>query len=148
MNEYANNHPIYPTEPRLRAVIDKWLYFDATTLTKKQSTYLLPVLQKCKPDEEAKKEFYETLKILDDVFAKHDYIAGTDTFTLADLSIISTFLFSFANEEDFSAFPSLCKWFERIQAIPAYQETSAKALVTFKNYMKELKKRCSEDPPA
>lgn len=140
MNEYANNHSIYPTKPRLRAVIDKWLYFDATTLTKKQSTYLLPVLQKAKPDEEAKKEFLDTLKILDDTLAKYDYIAGTETFTLADLSIISTFLFSFANEENFDAFPSLCKWFERIQSIPEYQATSAKALVTFKSYLKELKK--------
>lgn len=100
----------------------------------------MPVLQKQKPNDEAKKEFLDTLKILDDTFAKNDYIAGTATFTLADLSIISTFLFSFANEENFDDFPSLCKWFERIQAIPEYQEISGKALVSFRNYLKTLKK--------
>ena len=140
VNEYANNHSIYPTEPRQRAAIDKWLYFDATTLTKKQSNYLLPVLRKEQPSDEERKSFFDTLKILDDVFEKNDYIASTTSYTLADLSIISTFLFSFANEENFDCYPSLCKWIERMKSIPEYQQTASKALSSFRTYLRELKK--------
>lgn len=141
MNEYANNnHPIYPTEPRQRAIIDKWLYFDATTLTKKQSKYLMPVLNKEKPNDDDKKEFFDCLNILDDIFAKNDFIASTPTYTLADLSLISTFLFSFANEENFSCYPNLCKWIEKMKSIPEYQQISAKALIPFTYYLRELKK--------
>lgn len=139
VNEYANNHSIYPTEPRKRALIDKWLYFDATTLTKKQSQYLLPVLRKEKPNEDDRKTFYETLKILNETLEKNDFIASTSSYSLADLSIISTLLFSMANDENFDDLTSLCKWIQKMKSLPVYELFSSKALESFRNYLKMFK---------
>lgn len=97
-------------------------------------------MRKEQPTDKARKEFFDIIKILDDVLSDKEFIASNSTYSLADLSLISTFLFSFANEENFTAYPSLCRWIERMNKIPEYVQISGKALDSFRTYLRELKK--------
>ncbi|CAL1265901.1 unnamed protein product [Larinioides sclopetarius] len=96
-NKYAPDSPVYPKDPKERAIVDRMLYFDIGTVFMAVREYLLPQLFKGQPaDPEKAEAFKKTLDLLEGFLSKTAYVAG-DHVTLADFSIIATLSFPEVN---------------------------------------------------
>ncbi|GBM57218.1 Jerky [Araneus ventricosus] len=93
-NKYAPDSPVYPKDPKERALVDRLLYFDIGTLYKAEGEYLYPQLFKGQPaDPEKGEAFKKALDLLEGFLSKTAYVAG-DQITLADFSIVASLSFA------------------------------------------------------
>ncbi|CAF4879834.1 unnamed protein product [Pieris macdunnoughi] len=126
INKYAKDDSLYPTDPKLRAIVDQRLHFD--------SGILFPVLKygfsqvvfqggKKLTDEAVEKiiSAYE----LTDQFATKTWLAG-EQFTVADISCVACI--STLNELipiDAKKYPHLYAWFKRCSELDIYKKRNA-----------------------
>nr|WPX05011.1 glutathione S-transferase delta 2 [Pardosa astrigera] len=140
INKYAPGSPLYPSDPKERAAVDKMLYFDNGTFSKTLSEYMNPIVKGEKPNPEKEENLKKSLSILESVLKNSAYVAG-DHVTVADYSIVSNMIYA---EEvvgySFHEFPMVSAWLEKMKKeIPNYKEINEIPIKEFKNFLKSRK---------
>ncbi|XP_050028423.2 glutathione S-transferase 1-like [Dermacentor andersoni] len=90
VNRYVPHSPLYPTDPRSRASVERLLYFDMGTLFDACHKILYPVIFGGPlPDSEQEKPLVRALDLLGGFLGENKFLSGDDV-TLADISILAT----------------------------------------------------------
>ncbi|XP_071035056.1 glutathione S-transferase 2 isoform X2 [Parasteatoda tepidariorum] len=90
VNQYAPNSLLYPKNPKIRATVDRLLYFDIDVLYKAQQEVLYPTISKGETADSEKQEAYKkALEYLEMFLSKTAYVAGNSV-TIADYSILAS----------------------------------------------------------
>ncbi|GBM57215.1 Glutathione S-transferase 1, isoform C [Araneus ventricosus] len=139
-NKYAPDSPVYPKDPKERAIVDRLLYFDIGTLYKAEGDYLYPQFFKGQPaDPEKAEAFKKALDLLEGFLSKTAYVAG-DQITLADFPILGSVTFAEAADYSYADYPKITAWMEKLKSeIPSYKEINEGPLLKFKEFLKSRK---------
>jgi len=130
----AEKHPeskLLPSSIEGRAAVQRWMFFQAGHI----SPACVPVFRdtnprvqafwKYQPDAPAaaaaKKELARFLPVLDAALDGRDWLEGE--FSLADIAYAPHFLLIAGGGFDFSPYPHLQRWLERLFARPAWKQT-------------------------
>ncbi|KAL0832362.1 hypothetical protein ABMA28_001794 [Loxostege sticticalis] len=142
VNKYAKGNPLYPEEPKARALVDQRLYFDIGTLYQKFSDYFYPqVFGGAPADKEKFTGVENALKLLDTFLEGQKYCAGNNL-TVADLSLIASVSSLEASDVNFLKYPNIKRWYETVKSTaPGYEEANGKGLQAFKELVKNMMKK-------
>lgn len=122
---------LYPDDPRRRAVVDQWSYWQAIHLGPAMQTVAFERVVKAKwgmgaPDEATVKsklaEVERFLPVLERGLDGKDWLAGT--LTLADFAVASTF--PLRKPAGLAITPNVQRWIERVEALPSWQRALPK----------------------
>ncbi|CAG2170513.1 unnamed protein product [Oppiella nova] len=108
-NRYAPDSPLYPTEPKKRALVDRWLNYDLSVFSALGESLLRPKFMGLEMSEENKTKFNDTIKLLDQLIGNNKYVAGSDL-TIADLSLLATTNTLIVLGVDVSSYPNFKTW--------------------------------------
>lgn len=125
---------LYPADPKLRALVDQWSYW--------QAIHLGPAMQAVAFERVGKKAFgmgegveeialaklKETegfLPVVEKALAGKQWLVG-DKPTLADFAVASTFPLRKPAGISLDAFPNTRAWIERVEALPSWQKALPK----------------------
>ncbi|XP_055551692.1 glutathione S-transferase 1 isoform X1 [Wyeomyia smithii] len=118
VDAYGKDDKLYPKEPEKRAVVNQRLYFDMGTLYQRFGDYYYPQIFEGVPaNAENYKKIGEALGFLDIFLNNQNFIAGGDSLTLADLSVLASLTTFEVAGYDFSAYKNVQSWYEMIQKI-------------------------------
>ncbi|KAL0881967.1 hypothetical protein ABMA27_001720 [Loxostege sticticalis] len=142
VNKYAKGNPLYPEDPKARALVDQRLYFDIGTLYQKFSDYFYPqVFGGAPADKEKFTGVENALKLLDTFLEGQKYCAGNNL-TVADLSLIASVSSLEASDVNFLKYPNIKRWYETVKSTaPGYEEANGKGLQAFKELVKNMMKK-------
>ena len=129
--EREGDNAFYPRDPKTRADIARWLFWEASTWSK--ATEILthenvrkPMMGIGEPDgsrvREGEKLFRPLAALLNDHLANRPYLVG-DTVTLADFVVGGAATYVERGRFPVADFPNLQAWFARLNQIPAWTET-------------------------
>ena len=121
-------HGLYPEDPKARAIVDQWLYW--------QAIHLGPAMQKVafervfkrtfgmgEADEDAVaaglKESGQFLQVLEDNMAGKEWVAGN--LSVVDFAVASTFMFRQPAQIWLAEFPQTASWIERLESRRSWQ---------------------------
>lgn len=127
--------PFYPRDPRRRADIARWLFWEASAWSR--PTEILthenvrkPMLGIGEPDAERVKQgeeqFRPLARLLDNELADRPFLAG-DKVTLADFVVGGAATYLERGKFPIADFPHLQAWWQRLHEIPAWKETTPSA---------------------
>jgi glutathione S-transferase len=128
----AAGSPLYPADPKRRAIIDQWSYWGAVHLGPALQgvsfeRFMKPRFGLGTPNEAAitsqLAELARFLPVLDGALAGNDWVAGD--LSIADFAIAATLVYRGPAGIDCSAAPGLLAWLERIEARPSWQKAAA-----------------------
>ncbi|TRY73070.1 hypothetical protein TCAL_07767 [Tigriopus californicus] len=114
---YDKTGTLYPQDPKVRAVVDQRLYFDAGTMytSFRECFYPKMFLGQDIPDSAFTKA-REVLSWAQDMVKATGYAAGTTHMTLADLAFVATYSTAEATGAfDFSGFPVWDEYFAKMK---------------------------------
>jgi len=125
-SQYGEGDSLYPNDPKKRAVVDRFLYFDMGTLYHRFGEYVYPVLFRGQetPDPEKLTKVHEALGWLNSWLEGKKYITG-DNVTVADHSLVATISTFDASGLDLSKHTNVVAWFELCKKLPGYDEVNA-----------------------
>nr|XP_042905060.1 glutathione S-transferase 1-like isoform X2 [Parasteatoda tepidariorum] len=140
VNKYSPDSPLYPKDPKERALVDRLLYFDIGTLYKAEGEYLYPTLFMGKAEDPEKKEAFEkTLAFLEEFLSKTPYVAG-DHLTVADLSILASLTFAELKDFSYAAYPKITAWLNKMKSeVPDFKEINEIPINEFKEVLRSKK---------
>lgn len=141
VNQYSPNHSLYPSDPKLRAQVDKFLYFDANHIVPAQREMHRPLVfaDADAPTTDAIKLYREKLALLDSFLQGRKYLVGEKR-TLADLSIYAMIGMKAIPEYDISEYKNVNAWFERLRdELPYDEEVNRKPIEFLRNMFLEKK---------
>ena len=123
---------LYPTEPRARAEVNKWLFWDAAHF-QFESAFLLygermfrPMMKlPARPEVHAQAEenFNRFAAVVNGAVEGKKYLVG-NTFTLADLAIVGTMMFRNDAKLDLAAYPHLKAYLELHEQRESWKKTA------------------------
>ncbi|XP_054711794.1 glutathione S-transferase 1-like [Uloborus diversus] len=133
VNKYAPCSPIYPKDPKKRALVDMMLNFDQGTLYRSQVEYLYPLIFRGEPPDLSKETSYRnSLCMLEQSLQLNAYVAGK-RLTLADFSIVASISLAEIYDYNFKPFPRIVEWLKRLKTeLPFYREINEVPLFQFK----------------
>jgi glutathione S-transferase len=125
-------HGLYPDDPKKRAVVDQWSYW--------QTVHLGPAMQKVafervlkkmfgmgEPNEDAivadLKTIAQFLPVLDRNLADKDWVAGK--LSVADFAVASTFMYRKPAGISLEETAHVAAWIERLESRPSWQKAVA-----------------------
>jgi glutathione S-transferase len=126
---------LYPTDPRKRALIDQWSYWQAIHLGPAMQRIAFERLLKSQfgmgPEDEKAVEsgFKEVglfMPVLNANLADKDWVAGE--LSIADFAVATTFVFHRQAEISLEDAPNVSAWIARMEARPSWQKAVAPAL--------------------
>ena len=123
---------LYPSDPKTRATIDQWLYW--------QAIHLGPAMQKVAFEKFAKQKFGmgepdqaiidaemknvdQFLQVLESSLSGKDWIAGQ--LSIADFALASTFMFRAPSDISLADYPNVARWIDQMEARDAWQTSVA-----------------------
>jgi glutathione S-transferase len=124
---------LYPSEPRRRAIIDQWSYWQAIHLGPAMQRvsferFLKARLGAGEPDEAAiapqVRETAQFLGVLDGNLADKTWVAGDDL-SLADFAMATTFMYRDVAGIALEGLPNAAAWITRLEARPSLQHAVA-----------------------
>ncbi|XP_055683068.1 glutathione S-transferase 1-like isoform X1 [Lutzomyia longipalpis] len=123
VNSRSPGNPLYPTDPKARALVDDRLYFDGATVFPRIKTisYSVLVLGVNNVDDEKKKALYEALDFMEIYLEGQKWFAG-DHATLADLALLATYSSLVHFGLNVSKYKNLQAWYKRCEALPGFAE--------------------------
>ena len=137
---------IYPSGPenlKLRAKINQRLIFNGGVLFDAVAKAFVPIAFRGQKtvDEAAVKKIKEVLGFFQLFIKDTGFIAGTEKPTLADFALLASFTTMETTQKafvDFSEFPELQTWKEKVKAyVPNYEEVNNKGVKVFENFFRE-----------
>lgn len=141
VNQYAPGHKLYPTDPKIRAQIDSYLFFDTSTIVPAARDVHRPIIrgERDKPSDEALKAYREKVALVDGYLAGKKFLVG-DNKTLADLSMYAMLGMATMVDFDFSEFKNVKAWMDRLRAeMPYDDEINKKPVDQMKQMLKDRK---------
>jgi len=141
VNKFAEGDPskqsLYPTDPELRANVDRLLYFDNGTLYRNIVDYFHPQLMSGEaPDEKRANALKQSLDYIDIFLDKSRYCAG-DHLTIADFSILASVTQLEGMDYKVSSYPNLFKWVQRLKKeLPYYESCNTAGIEMFRTWAK------------
>eukprot|EP00095_Tigriopus_kingsejongensis_P001406 maker-scaffold229_size244821-snap-gene-1.17 protein:Tk01406 transcript:maker-scaffold229_size244821-snap-gene-1.17-mRNA-1 annotation:"glutathione s-transferase delta-epsilon 2" len=133
-NAYGKDSSIYPTDNKVRAVVDQRLYFDGNVFYKSFGECVYPKMFENKESpQSAFDKMKEVLGWVNDMIKPTGYVAGTDKMTLADVAFLATHSSLVATGAiDVSEYPELAAWFEKMKGeIKNYEKANGKGAALF-----------------
>jgi glutathione S-transferase len=139
-NKYAPDNSVYPKDPKVRANVDRLLYFDIGTLYKAEGEFLYPQLFAGQPADPVKLEaFKKALALLEEFLGKTKYTAA-DHITLADFSIFASLTFAEVADFSYAEYPKIAAWMQKMKSeVPNHEEINEKPLNGFREFLKSKK---------
>ncbi|CAL4124569.1 unnamed protein product [Meganyctiphanes norvegica] len=136
-SQYGKDDSLYPNDPKKRAIVDRFLYFDMGTLYHRFGEYVYPVVFRGqeKPEPEKLEKAMEALGWMDSWLEGKSYITG-DNVTVADHSLVATVSTIVAAGIDISKFSNIVAWFELCKKLPGYDEVNAPGAEEFGTMVK------------
>ena len=131
---------LYPDDPRKRAVVDQWSYWQAIHLGPAMQRVVFERQLKSKfgmgePDENALegplKDIAQFLAVLDANLSGEDWVAGE--LSVADFAVASTFVYRTGSNISLESVPNVSGWIDRLEARPSWQAAVAPGLELLKN---------------
>jgi glutathione S-transferase len=125
-------HGLYPDDPKRRAIIDQWSYWQAIHLGPAMQRVVFERAMKSKfgmgePDENTiasgLKEIDQFLPVLDANLAGKEWVAGD--LSLADFAIASTLVYRVPAGISLERSPNVSAWIDRLEARPSWQSVVA-----------------------
>nr|CAD7458691.1 unnamed protein product [Timema tahoe] len=133
-----SDDPLYPKDPKKRALVDQRLYFDIGTLYQNFMDYYFPVAFNGAEFEPKKiDKITKAIQVLETFLEGQQWVAGT-SLTIADISIAVTLSSAEAVGFDVSPskYPNLYRWYtEAKNSISGYNELTTEALENLKRLM-------------
>jgi glutathione S-transferase len=102
--------PLYPKDPKTKAVINQRLYFDMGTLFKSFIDYYLAAFHGKEQTPENFKKLEDAVELLNTFLDTTGFVAGTQTLTVADLAIFASISTIEVFHFDFLPYPRVQKW--------------------------------------
>lgn len=132
--EKFGGEKLYPKDLQKRAFIDRLLFFDCGTLYPSIYHYFTTQARKNISEEYAEyvlDRLHDSLKVLNEFLKTGPFLIG-ENYTLADFSLISIMaLLPEMKSVDFSPYPNITAWINRLKtALPWYDEIN-EAKVSF-----------------
>lgn len=130
----AGNADLWPTDAAGQAQVSRWMDWQLGTWSPPIGGLLFENMframqGKGAPDaarvESLEKDLHVAARILDDHLAKNEWLA-LGRMTLADLAVAPPLQFMGPGKLPLGDYKHIAAWFERIQALPAWQETAPK----------------------
>ncbi|MEL7330700.1 MAG: glutathione S-transferase family protein [Cyanobacteria bacterium J06560_2] len=128
---------LWPNDDCLRAEIMGWQCWEMAHLAKATQPiqferFVKQVLNLGESNsqviERSLATFHQEVAILEAHLAAHPYLVN-DELTIADFSVASDFTYAVPCQFPMSDYPHTQAWYDRIEALPAWQQTSPSALV-------------------
>ena len=122
---------LYPVEPKARADVARWLFWDLSYWTPPTQTLAFErmfkkMLGMGEPDPDvvnrSLNEFHRVAKIVDGHLGKHAHMVN-GKLTLADLSLASRLSFAGPAQYPLAEYRNLSRWFDSIRALDAWKKT-------------------------
>lgn len=130
----SETHPearLLPSSAQGRAAVQRWLCFQMSHVTPACVPVFMATNERIRtywgvPSDEkraeaGRKELARFLPVLDSALSEREYLEGV--FSLADIAYVPHFVVLAEGGFDFSPYPHLLAWFERVCARPAWKET-------------------------
>jgi glutathione S-transferase len=126
---------LWPNDPSTRADITRWQCWELAHWSPALRIYIFEnMFKKLRglgdPDPAELKKADEMFKrfatVLNNHLANRDYLVG-DNLTLADISIASHLMYTQPARIPLDDYPNIKRWFARIEALPAWQESQPRA---------------------
>lgn len=123
---------LYPDDPKARAVVDQWSYWQAIHLgPAMQRVSFERVIKKAlgigEPNEEAitgqLKDTDQYLGVLESCMDGKEWVAGD--LSVADFAVASTFMYRKPAKISLDAFPKVDAWISRMEARESWQKATA-----------------------
>ena len=123
---------VWPQERRARADVSRWMFWASQhfgpaigVLTWEYIWKKFVTGQDPDPKEVARGEsdLAEAARVLDKHLATRRWLVGDDV-TLADYAVAAPLMYKEKTRLPLDGYPHLLAWFERIQALPAWQRTA------------------------
>jgi glutathione S-transferase len=130
---YAPNSALYPENPAVRAVADKWMDWTTSSLADPFKTVFWGVLRTPAEQQdwvkikEAIKVCTDVLSVPDAALAEQPYLSG-QAFGMGDIPLGSFIYAWFEMPIERPPLPHLQAWYERLKQRPAYQKAVMTAL--------------------
>jgi glutathione S-transferase len=131
----APTSPLWPADPRSRADILRWQFWESTSLAPPCAIYvsenvLKPMLGRGEPDSaelrKGEEKFHRAAKLLDAHLANRPWLVG-DTITLADVSVAPMFMYAESAKYPMAGYDHISAWFGKIRQLPAWLATEPAA---------------------
>ncbi|CAG2167928.1 unnamed protein product [Oppiella nova] len=120
-NKYAPNSSLYPSNPKDRALVDRWLYTDMPYFAANIDVLVNTALLGTKPTDQQMETYRKTLKLIDTLIGGNKYVAGGGNLTIADLSLTGVTSMLAINEyKDLDEYPNLKTWYNGMQLELSY----------------------------
>lgn len=129
--ERQGDTPLYPRDPRVRADIARWLFWEASSLSPVAETLThenvrKPMLGVGEPDaarvKQGEEQFRPLARLLNDELAQRPFLVGNSV-TLADFVVGGAVTYLERGRFPVAEFPHLQAWWARLNQIPAWKQT-------------------------
>uniref|UniRef100_A0A1Q3FS93 glutathione transferase n=1 Tax=Culex tarsalis TaxID=7177 RepID=A0A1Q3FS93_CULTA len=119
----SEDHPLYPKDPKARAVVESRLDFDLGMLYPRIYNYLSPLWKlKTEGTEANRVKMIEALDFLEEFLSRTRFAAG-DRLTIADISMVTALTLAYVCKFDLSKYPKIDAWYSACKKeIKAYEE--------------------------
>jgi len=126
-NQYANKSSLYPKEPKARAQVDRWLFFDVTLNGSIANAVLRKPFTGVDPLPERVIAFKNNMKLLDESIGDNHYLTGNEHLTIADLAVLSSTAIFLNLGTDLSEYPKFKRWLTTLsQELPYFADINLK----------------------
>ena len=128
------SNSLFPQDARSRADIMRWQSWDLAHWIPgcqplQYENFVKPLLQLGDPDpqvvQRATEVFHKEAIVLNTHLAKREFLVN-DALTLADFSVASALTYAVPGCFPLAAYPHLCAWYDRLEQLPAWQQTAPK----------------------
>jgi glutathione S-transferase len=129
----AGAHDLYPVELKARADVNRWMFWCAQHFSPAISVFCWENLWKkmvtgvdADPAEleRGAKDMAQFGTVLDNHLAGREWVSG-NALTLADYAVAAPLMYLEKGQLPLTQYANLMAWFQRVQALPAWQQTQA-----------------------
>jgi glutathione S-transferase len=123
-----NDDSLLSKDPKLRAVINQRLYFDMGSLFKNFFEYYFASFYGREVNPEDLKKLQESVELLNGFLESSGFVAGTQSLSVADLSIFASVSTFEAFDFDFTSYPRVEKWLKLMKETAPGRDQNAEGV--------------------